>query len=69
MMNIVSNETTYAVERKPGDSRVGCNGKNVYAVGVHYKSKADFTGADNIVIDVGFKAGSARRYNYKITVR
>jgi hypothetical protein len=62
-------ETTYAVERKPGDSRVACNGKKVDAVGVHYKSKADFTGADNTVIDVDFKNGTVRRFNFKITVR
>jgi hypothetical protein len=62
-------ETTYADERKPGDSRAACNGKNVDAVGVHYKSKADFTGADNIVIDVDFKDGTVRLYNSKITVR
>lgn len=62
-------ETTYAVDRKPGDSRVACNGKKVDAVGVHYKSKADFTGADNIVIDVDIKSGTVRRFSFKITVR
>lgn len=62
-------ETIYAVDRKPGDSRFVCNGKKVDAVSVHYKSKADFTGADNIVIDADFKNGTVRRFNFKITVR
>lgn len=36
---------------------------------VLYKSKAEFTGKDNVVIDVDYKTGTVKRFNYKITVR
>jgi len=62
-------EITIPVDRKEGAPRASCNGKPVQAIGVFYKSKADFTGKDNIVIDVDFKTGVVRRFNYKITVR
>jgi hypothetical protein len=62
-------EVTVAVDRKAGDPRASCNGKPVTAVGVFYKSKEGFTGKDNVVIDVDFKNGNVRRFNYKITVR
>jgi hypothetical protein len=62
-------EMTYAVDRPPGDARASCNGKLVSAVGIFYKSNAGYIGPDRIVIDVDFKNGSVRRFNYKITVR
>jgi hypothetical protein len=62
-------EITVPVDRKAGDPRASCNGKPVNAVGVFYKSKDGFTGKDNVVIDVDFKNGTVRRFNYKITVR
>ncbi|MDI1346065.1 MAG: hypothetical protein PSV22_18465 [Pseudolabrys sp.] len=62
-------EIAYLVDRPAGNSRANCNGKPVTAVGVFYKSNADYVGQDNIVIDVDFKSGTVRRYNFKITVR
>lgn len=62
-------EITVPVDRKSDDRRASCNGKPVNAVGVFYKSKEGFTGKDNIAIDVDFKNGTVRRFNYKITVR
>jgi len=62
-------QVTYAVDRQPGDRRANCNGKPVDAVGVFYKSKADYTGEDSMVVDVDFKSGSVRRFSYKIIVR
>ncbi|HEX5213077.1 MAG TPA: hypothetical protein VFW22_15235 [Pseudolabrys sp.] len=62
-------EITVPVDRAKDNSRFGCNGKPVKAVGVYYKSKAGYTGPDNVVIDVDFKTGTVSRYNYKITVR
>jgi hypothetical protein len=62
-------EITVPVDRKAGDPRANCNGKPVTAVGVFYKSKEGFTGKDNVAIDVDFKNGTVRRFNYKITVR
>lgn len=67
--DIRQEEVTMPVDRKEGDRRASCNGKPVQAVGVFYKSKAEFTGKDNVVIDVDFKSGTVRRFNYKITVR
>jgi hypothetical protein len=62
-------EITYLVDRPAGNSRAKCNGKPVTAIGVFYKSNADYVGQDSIVIDVDFKDGTVRRYNFKITVR
>jgi hypothetical protein len=62
-------EVTVPVDRKASDPRASCNGKPVTAVGVFYKSKDGFTGKDNVVIEVDFKNGNVRRFNYKITVR
>lgn len=62
-------EISVPVDRKSGDPRANCNGKPVNAVGVFYKSKEGFAGKDNVVIDVDFKNGTVRRFNYKITVR
>jgi hypothetical protein len=41
----------------------------VTAVAVHYKPKAEFTGKDNVVIDVDYKTGAVKRFNYNIGVR
>jgi hypothetical protein len=62
-------EITIPVDRKSDDRRASCNGKPVQAIGVFYKSKDGFTGKDNVVIDVDFKAGTVRRFNYRISVR
>ena len=62
-------ELTIPVDRKTESSRAACNGKPVSAVGIYYKSKAEFTGTDNIVVDVDFRNGTVRRYIYRITVR
>lgn len=62
-------EITYLVDRPAGNARANCNGKPVAAVGVFYKSNVDYVGQDGIVIDVDFKDGTVRRYNYKISVR
>lgn len=62
-------EITVPIDRPKNNSRFDCNGKPVKAVGVFYKSKAGYTGSDNVVIDVDFKTGVVSRFNYKITVR
>jgi hypothetical protein len=62
-------EITMPIDRRKGDSRFECNGKPVTAVAVHYKPKAEFTGKDNVVIDVDYKTGAVKRFNYNIGVR
>jgi len=42
---------------------------SVSGTGVFYKSKAGFNGEDTMAIDVDFKSGFIRHYDYKITVR
>ena len=59
----------YAVSRGAKDTRAHCNGKIVDAVAVFYKSKADYAGVDKIVLDVDFKAGTAKRFIYAINIR
>jgi hypothetical protein len=62
-------EITMPVDRRKDDPRFDCNGKPVTAIAVHYTPKGDFKGKDNVVIDVDFKTGTVKRFNYKITVR
>jgi hypothetical protein len=62
-------EITMPVSRPPGDPRSTCNGKPVSAVAVFYKSKAEFTGKDNVVIDVDYKTGLVKRFSYQIIAR
>jgi hypothetical protein len=62
-------EITMPIDRPKGNSRAACNGKPVKAMAVYYKSKPGYTGADSVVIDMDFKTGVVRRFNYKITVR
>jgi hypothetical protein len=59
----------YAVSRQKSNPRAHCNGKVVDAVAVFYRSKSDFTGADKVVLDVDFKAGTVKRYIYAINIR
>jgi hypothetical protein len=58
-----------AVSRNSGDSRAYCNGKQVDAVGVFYRSNEGFAGQDRVVIDADFKTGVVRRYTAVIDVR
>ena len=58
-----------AVERPPGDPREKCNGRRTISVGIFYKSKPGFVGADSVVIDVDFKQGFVGRFSYDIEVR
>jgi hypothetical protein len=62
-------ETSIAAERAAGTSLAACNGKPVNAVAIYYKPGADFTGTDDMMIDVDFKDGHVRRYVYAISVR
>lgn len=62
-------ETSIAAERQVGKPREACNGKPVNAIAVYYKPKPDFTGIDEMGIDVDFRNGTVRRYIYTITVR
>ena len=58
-----------AVERPPGDVREKCNGKRTISVGIFYKSKPGFVGADAATIDVDFRQGFIGRFSYDIEVR
>jgi|SRR5690242_16719825 len=58
-----------AVERPPGDPREKCNGRRTISVGIFYKSRPGFVGADAVVIDVDFKQGFVGRFGYDIEVR
>lgn len=62
-------ETSIALDRRADDPRAICNGTPVQAVGVYYKAKADFSGSDEMVIDVDFNHGKVRRFVYAITIQ
>jgi hypothetical protein len=62
-------EVRTAVDLPKGTARSHCNGKPVNALAMVYKSRDDFVGEDNIVIDVDFKLGLLRRYSVKVDVR
>lgn len=62
-------EITIPLDRRADDERARCNGTPVHALGVFYKPNPDATGMDTLVVDVDFKNGRVRRFNYKITVR
>jgi hypothetical protein len=57
------------VNRAADDPRANCNGKEVDAMGLFYKSRDGFVGQDKIVVDVDFKSGTVRRFLYVIAVR
>jgi hypothetical protein len=57
------------VSRNSGDSRAHCNGKQVDAVGIFYRSNEGFAGQDRVVVDADFKTGVVRRYTAVIDVR
>jgi hypothetical protein len=62
-------EFSHIVNRAAGDARVYCNGKQVGALGLFYKSAEGFVGEDTITVEVDFKTGTVRRYRYTIEVR
>jgi hypothetical protein len=59
----------YAVSRGAKNARAHCNGKIVDAVAVFYKSKADYAGSDEVILEVDFRAGTVKRFVYAIDVR
>jgi len=62
-------EFSHIVNRVAGDHRAYCNGKQVGALGLFYKSAEGFVGEDTIDLEVDFKTGLVRRYLYTIDVR
>ena len=59
----------HIVDRPPDNVRHHCNGKEVDALGLFYKSRDGFTGRDQITVDVDYKSGRVERYLYDIVVR
>ena len=59
----------YIVDRAANNSRHHCNGKEVDALGLFYKSRDGFTGQDQIAVDVDYRNGTVRRFLYVIAVR
>jgi hypothetical protein len=59
----------YIVDRGKDDSRNHCNGKEVDALGLFYKSRDGFTGQDQIAVDVDYRNGRVQRFLYVIAVR
>jgi hypothetical protein len=59
----------YIVNRTSDNAFAHCNGKEVDAMGLFYKSNEKFTGRDQITVDVDFKTGTVRRFIYTIDVR
>jgi hypothetical protein len=62
-------EIRYIVDRPPTNNRHVCNGKEVNANGVFYRSRPEFTGRDSALLEVDFKNGSIRQFFFDITVR
>lgn len=61
-------ETEISAERPAGNVRAACNGKPVQALAFYYKPNADFIGEDEIVVDIDYRNGTVRRYDYAISV-
>jgi hypothetical protein len=61
--------TTIPIDRRTDSSRAACNGKPVNAVAVYYTARDAFTGSESMIIDVDFRNGTVRRYDYAISVR
>jgi hypothetical protein len=59
----------HTLNRDKKNHRAHCNGKIVDAVAVFYKPKSDFTGADQVVLDVDYKAGAIKRFMFAINIR
>lgn len=62
-------EIRLVVSRSSTNNRSHCNGKEVDARGVFYKSKAGFVGVDSVQLEVDFRNGTVRRFFYQIEVR
>jgi hypothetical protein len=62
-------EVMMALDRAKDDPRAACIGKPILTIAVFYKSNDGYVGPDDVVIDVDFRNGTIRRFNYKITVR
>jgi len=62
-------QIVYIVDRTPDNRRAHCNGKEVDAVGLFYKSRDGFVGRDKVLVDVDYKNGTVRRFLYDIAVR
>lgn len=63
-------DQTRAVISFPKDNNLTtCNGREVGAVGVFYKSNDDFTGEDRLILDVDYKVGVVRQFTFLINVR
>jgi hypothetical protein len=62
-------ETSIPVDRKPDSNRAVCNGQPVSAVAVYYRANDEFTGVDDMVVDVDFHDGNVRRFIYAVAVR
>jgi hypothetical protein len=59
----------HTLNRDKKNHRAHCNGKTVDAVGIFYKSKNGFAGADKVILDVDFKEGAIKRYIFAINIR
>jgi hypothetical protein len=59
----------YVVNRTSDNAFAHCNGKEVDAMGLFYKSSEKFAGRDRITVDVDYKTGTVRRFIYTIDVR
>ena len=57
------------IVRPATDILARCNGKPVDAMGVFYKSRAGFTGADTLTLDVDFRHGRVIRFVFNLNVR
>jgi len=62
-------EIRYVVARRAKSNRHHCNGKEVDANGVFYRSRPEFTGSDSTLLEIDFRNGTVRQYTYDITVR
>jgi len=62
-------EAEIPADRPAGNVRAACNGKPVKALAIYYRPKGDFTGGDEMVVDIDYKNGTVRRFDYAITVR
>jgi hypothetical protein len=59
----------FVVNRKKGNERAHCNGKQVDAIGVFYRSNEGFVGQDRAVIEWDAKTGTVHRSTIVVDVR
>ena len=66
---VVFKETQAVIEMNKNSPRSHCNGRPATGVGLYYTSREEFAGQEKFMIDIDYKTGTIRRFNYIVDVR